>query len=203
MKHGLVVALLILARPAMAQAEEPPSGTWNFTATLDGRPIGHHRFMVSGSSGDRMVESRADFTVRMLGISVYRYQHQAHERWQEDCLRELIADTDDDGKRQQVTQRFEAECLMSFAYWHPRLVAQKRLINPQTGKVELAQIEPLGEQPVTVRGEPVRARGWRLVAGSQRIVVWYAADSGRWVGLDADAKGGRKLAYRLAEGDSP
>lgn len=198
MKHhapGLMLALA--ACLAVAQERDVEAGEWNFTATLDGKPIGTHRFVVGGSAAARSVDSRARFSVRMLGIPVYRYRHQAEERWAGDCLRELRTETDDDGTRQQVAQRFDADCLMSFAYWNRRLVKQQRLVDPQTGKIESVRFEPLPDATIEVRGQPVPARGWRLQAAQQRIRIWYAADSGRWIGLDADTKGDHQLSYRL------
>ncbi len=172
-------------------------GEWNFTATLDGKPIGTHRFVVGGSPAARSVDSRADFVVRMLGVPLYRYRHHAEERWGSDCLRELRADTDDDGTRQQVARRFDGDCVMTFAYWNPRLLKQQRLVDPQTGKLEPVRFEQLPDTNIEVRGQPVRARGWRLQAAQQRIRIWYAVDGGRWIGLDAETKGDRQLSYRL------
>lgn len=198
--RALALALAMaacMAFTASAQEGAIEEGEWNFTATLDGKPIGTHRFVVGGSAAARGVDSRAEFVVRMLGVSLYRYRHQAEERWAGDCLRELRSDTDDDGSRQQVSRRYDDECLMSFAYWNPRLVKQQRLIDPQTGKPEPVRFEPLPGTNIEVRGQTVRARGWRLQAAQQRIRIWYAADSGRWIGLDAETKGERQLSYRL------
>jgi len=198
--RALALALAMAACTAFtasAQEGATEEGEWNFTATLDGKPIGTHRFAVGGSAAARSVDSRADFVVRMLGVPVYRYRHHAGERWAGDCLRELRADTDDDGTRQQVARRFEDDCVMTFAYWNPRLPKQQRLVDPQTGKLEPVRFEPLPDTNIEVRGQPVRARGWRLQAAQQRIRIWYAADSGRWIGLDAETKGDRQLSYRL------
>jgi len=201
---ALAPALAIALGAGVASAQESggvesavEEGEWNFTATLDGKPIGTHRFVVGGSAATRTVDSRAQFVVRLLGVSVYRYRHQNEERWAGDCLRELRSDTDDDGTRQQVARRYDDDCLMSFAYWNPRLVKQQRLVDPQTGKLEPVRFEPLPAANIEVRGQPVRARGWRLQAAQQRIRIWYAADSGRWIGLDAETKGDRQLSYRL------
>jgi hypothetical protein len=197
-RHALALLLLAFAaQAALAQETNAETGEWNFSATLDGKPIGTHRFTVAGTPAARSVQSRADFTVRMLGIAVYRYQHHADERWQGDCLRELRSDTDDDGKAQKVAQRFDSDCLMGFAYWNPRLVQQHQLVDPQTGRIEPARFEALPDAPIDVRGKPVQAHGWRLIADKQRITVWYAVDGGRWIALDAEAKGGRRLSYRL------
>jgi hypothetical protein len=190
----LGVLALLVSGHAMAQG----TSEWNFTATLDGKPIGTHRFVVTGPAAARSVDSRAQLVVRVLGIPAYRYRHQAAERWQGDCLRELRADTDDDGSRQQVEQRYDTDCVMSFAYWNPRLVTQQRLINPQTGRAEPVRIERLADAPIDVAGQPVPAQGWRLQTQTQRISVWYAAEGGRWIALDAEVKGGGMLRYRLA-----
>ena len=198
--RALAFALVLAACTACtasAQESAIEEGEWNFTATLDGKPIGTHRFVVGGSAAARSVDSRAEFVVRMLGVPVYRYRHHAEERWAGDCLRELRADTDDDGARQQVARRFDGECAMSFSYWNPRLLKQQRLVDPQAGKLEPVRFEPLPDTNIEVRGQAVRARGWRLQAAQQRIRVWYAADSGRWIGLDAETKGERQLSYRL------
>ena len=196
---GLMLGLMLAQATCLAAPQEADeeAGEWQFTATLDGKPIGTHRFVVDGTAAARSVDSRALFTVRVLGIPVYRYRHEAEERWAGDCLRELRTETDDDGTRQQVAQRFDGDCLMSFAYWNPRLVKQQRLIDPQTGKVETVRFEPLPDATIEVRGQPVRARGWRLQTAQQRIRIWYAADSKRWIGLDADTKGDHQLSYRL------
>jgi hypothetical protein len=197
MKRWLLPAIAFELATASAQPVLQADGSWNFEATLDGKPIGTHRFVVSGPADARTVGSQAQFTVRVVGIPVYRYRHRADEVWQGECLRELRSDTDDDGARQHVGQRYEADCLMGFAYWNPRLVAQRRLVNPQTGKIEPVRFEPVPDRSIAVRDQQVAAHGWRLIASEQRVVVWYAADNGRWIGLDAEARGGRELAYRL------
>ncbi|QPF74512.1 hypothetical protein G8A07_17380 [Roseateles sp. DAIF2] len=195
---------LAMVMPAMAQERDIASGRWDFVATLDGKPIGTHRFTVAGPAAARRVESRAQFSVRLLGIPVYRYRHRAEERWQDDCLRELRADTDDDGREQQVARRFDDECVMAYAYWNPLLVRQTRLVDPQTGQAGPVRFEPLPEAAIELHGRPVAARGWRLVSETQRITAWYATEGGRWIGLDAEARGGRQLRYRLsAEKDPP
>lgn len=193
-RAALALACSLLPAMAWGQARSE----WDFAVALDGKPIGTHRFVVTGVDENRGVESRADFVVRVLGIPVYRYRHRADEHWQGDCLRELNADTDDDGKRQQVAQRFDGpDCLMGFAYWNPKLVQQRQLIDPQTGRVTDVRFEPQADASIEVRGTAVPAHGWLLLADKQRITVWYAADTGRWIGLDADAKGGRRLSYRI------
>jgi len=202
-------ALALVCLPALAQAtgapatDAPPAGRWDFTVSLDGKPIGTHRFVVTGGADARSVESRASFVVRWLGVPVYRYRHEADERWQGQCLRELRAETETNGERQAVSQRLDDGCRMGFAYWNPRLVSQSMLINPQTGQATPVRVERLPDASIERLGQPVPARGWQLRTPDQRIDVWYAADSGRWIALDAELDGGRRLSYRLTSQPTP
>jgi hypothetical protein len=187
------VLLVLVAHAASAE-------TWDFQALLDGKPIGKHRFVVTGTPAAREVESTASFDVKVLGIPFYKYRHTAHERWQGDCLRELHSTTDDDGKPVKVDETRDAnDCVMGFAYWHPKLHEQTQLLNPQTGKIETAQFEKMPDAPLKVHGQEVSAKRWRLLATSpaakQELVLWLDKDD-KWVGLDAQVKG-RLLTYRL------
>lgn len=192
----LLIALLLACGAAQAQ-------TWDFAVALDGKPIGSHRFVVSGPESARDVQSQARFDVKMLGLTLFRYRHEARERWRGDCLAELQSSTDDDGKPLKVAQtRAEADgCLMGFAYWHPALHTQTRLLNPQTGLAEDARFERLPDATLAVNGRDVPAARWRLTAtsttGKQDLTLWRRRDDGAWIGLDARVKGDRLLTYRL------
>ncbi|WP_017758260.1 DUF6134 family protein, partial [Pseudacidovorax intermedius] len=175
-----MAGLLGLALPLGAAAQQ----VWSFEASLDGKPIGQHVFTLETQDGGaRTLRSDARFDVKLLGITVYRYRHQAQERWQGDCLKSLSADTDDNGDKLAV--RLEpgdpllAGCAMSFAYWNRAILKQRELLNAQTGKLEAVRIEPLPTASIDVRGQSVEAQRWRIVALKQRIDLWYDG-SGRW-----------------------
>lgn len=208
MRRLLVLGLCAVGGSALA-AES------NFAAFLDGKPIGEHRFVVGGSAEAREVLSDARFNVKLLGLTVYRYRHQAAERWRGDCLDSLSASTDDDGTLSRVRTepsgaglsvtaetgpaqavRVLPGCVMSFAYWNPAMRSQTRLLNAQTGKAETVRVSRVGSGPIEVRGQPVTATRWRIEGPPQPIDVWYSAE-GEWVGLDSTLEGGRLLSYRL------
>lgn len=190
-------ALLATALAAVADDNQ-----WNFTALLDGKPIGEHRFSVQGPGPQRRVRSEADFSVRLLGVVVYRYRHRADESWRGDCLTGLQASTDDDGDIRWVRlgEAFGtplAGCVMSFAYWNTAIRGQTRLLNAQTGEVETVQLRRLGDRTIEVRGSPMAATRWRISGTAQPIDIWYSVASDEWVGLDSTVRGGRQLSYRL------
>lgn len=201
------LAVALAGMPAAAA----PAGESTFSVLLDDKLIGEHRFSIGGTEEARSVVSEASFAVKLLGLTVYRYRHRAVEKWRGDCLSELTATTDDDGKASRVRTEAEGDglavvtdagrqalkgCVMSFAYWNPAIQRQPRLLNAQTGRSESVQVSRAGGGTVEVRGRQVAATRWRIDGPAQPIDVWYSAQ-GEWVGLDSTVEGGRKLAYRL------
>ena len=204
-------ALLGLAWSAAAAQSLPPAGDWSFRALLDGKPIGQHRFSITAQGDERTVHSVADFAVKFLGLTVYRYHHDDREQWRGDCLTALTATTNDGGKHSSARTEPEAGgleviagdttqslqgCVMSYAYWNPAIRTQTRLLNAQTGQYEAVRIQRIGAGSIDVRGQPVAATRWRISGPPHPIDVWYAAQ-GEWVGLDSTVAGGRTLSYRL------
>jgi len=154
-----------------------------FTVSLDGRDIGEHRFELVERGEARELLSEARFRVSVLGIPAYRYEHQATERWRGDCLEALVSSTRDGLKRYAVDWRAQRGCTMSFAYWNPRILGEKALLNAQTGELEPVRVTPLGAGAYRVQG--------------RELAIELRYDEGRWVGLETDTPGGR-LRYRLA-----
>lgn len=204
-KLTCLLAAASLAAPAAAETR-----TWDFRVLLDGREIGQHRFTLAPQGEERELKSEASFDVRFLFVSAYRYQHEATERWRGDCLRALASRTETNGEREQVSATLRGErlvverpgardehagCVMSFAYWNPRILQARELLNSQTGELLPVTITRQGEETLTVRNQTVRAERHRIVARDLQIDLWYA--NRQWIALESPAKGGRTLRYEL------
>ena len=119
---------------ASQQAWSAASQTYDFKVFLGKDEIGRQRFDVS-SEGDRtQVRVDAQFTVKFLYITVYTYRHTNVESWEGTCLREIRAETDDNGdsffvhgifRNGQLQVQTQAGnwigegCIKTFAYWNP------------------------------------------------------------------------------------
>lgn len=201
-------AALLAGATASAAAQE----RWSFRVLLDEREIGSHRYTLSTVDAQRReLRSEARFDVSVLRVPVYRYRHEAVESWEGGCLTQLVSQTETNGQREQVraraqggrlvvesagTRREHAGCVMSFAYWDPRILRAERLLNSQTGELVPVTITARGEQTLTVRGEARVAQRHRIDGPGLRIDLWYAGD--QWVRLEADTEGGRRLRYEPA-----
>ena len=182
-----------------------------FSVSLDEQPIGEHRFRITGPADARTVESEANFSVKLLGLTVYRYRHQASEQWRGHCLSALSAKTDDGGKTSRVHAQARGDalevvsprgtaslpgCVMGFAYWSTAIRGQSQLLNAQTGQYESVQLHHAGSEAIDVRGQPLSAERWRIEGTEHPIDIW-TLPNGDWVGLDSSVAGGRRLRYRL------
>jgi hypothetical protein len=212
MKRWIFLAELLLAPLAASPTTPVPANAWNFTVYLDDQPVGYHRFTLTGQPEQRQVHSEARFDVKFLLVTAYTYAHEAKESWRGDCLAELSAKTDDNGdkievKGEEAAGRFRLatnqkpaelpECVWTFAYWHPAMVEQKRLLNPQTGEYLPVRVELKGEEAIKAAGMVRKAKHYLLDAGKFQIDLWYGIDDQRWLALDSTLEGGRHLHYRM------
>jgi len=205
----IAAMLLALAAPVGANTAHE----WRFKVYLDEQEIGYHRFQVLDRGDSRVVHSDAQFDVKFLFFTAYRYEHRNREQWRDGCLRAIRASTDDNGttyavRGESVGGRFlvatgpqTAElpsCVRTFAYWDPSLLQHSRLLNAQTGEYVDVEMERLGQETVKVGGIDVPARAYRLRAEKFDIKLWYSLDD-RWLALDSTTVEGRQIRYRLTE----
>lgn len=212
-RHLLVFCGLLLAAPVSANFTLPQEPL-RFDVSLDDRAIGYHVFDFSGSSGGQFtVDVDAAFDVRVLLIPVFSYQHSNQETWRGGCLQRIESTTDSNGTRFDVSgvnrgdvfelsgggasKRLETDCLMSFAYWDPRLLEQRQLLNAQTGEVVDVAIDREGEERVDYAGQRVAADVYRIRddSGDVDIRLWYAQETGQWLRLESRLPNSRVLRY--------
>ena len=209
-----IIALLLLfsaTATSVAAAPGEAQRSWQFSVLLDGSPIGYHRFELMSRESELEVRSEASFDVRFLFINAFRYRHSNRELWEGECLRDIESSTRQNGEEFAVSgellpQGLQIEangksdrldgCVMTFAYWNPRFLEQSRLLHPQTGEYMSVDVQPLGREELTVRGQSVTAFAYQVKARDVDITVYYSDDD-EWLGLESVAKGGRIIRYVL------
>lgn len=211
----LIVPLLLLAAATAAANvdSEMESRSLEFDVYLDDSKIGWHRFDITqAENGVREVSSRANFDVKFLFITAFRYRHENEERWNNGCLAEIDASTNSNGKQTSVSglrsdDSFVLEngteiaelprCVMTFAYWNPEFLEQARLLNPQTGEYLEVAVNRLEAQQIKVNGRTVMATPYAISARGVEVTVWYSQDD-EWLALESRVKGDRKIRYELS-----
>lgn len=208
---GSFLAVWLGLLPALPAQAYPPQ-EWRFNVLLDDKPIGRHSFLLSMDEHQQVLKSQAEYSVKFLGFNAYRYQHQAVERWEGGCLREIESRTNDNGKALSLKGRKTehgltlegpqmpqalAGCVMSFAYWNPAILKATHLLNAQNGEYLPVQVQSLGAEPLSLGGTEVAARRYRLVTEKFSIDLWYGTRN-QWLALETRTENGRLLRYELA-----
>lgn len=187
---------------------------WQFRVFLDDREIGYHRVRMTPEEGGKRVSVEANFKVKVLFITAYRYEHQTEEFWKGSCLADIDSRTDDNGKdlyiqSQSGTDEFVVDthdgsqalegCIRSFAYWDPELLKASRLLNTQTGEYQAVEVVELGESPIEIDGEFVKALQYRILVEDRSIDLWYTPEMD-WLALQSITDGGYQIRYLPAKG---
>jgi hypothetical protein len=202
----LSTLFLCLVCPNLATAQ-----AWQFDVSMDGKAIGTHEFVLDEKAdGQLALKSEAKFNVKFLSISVFKYQHLANELWQNDCLKKLDAKTQENSKatvvggtqepsgfklNAPVALEIGQQCVMTFAYWNPKILQQKKLLNPQTGEYLTTQITALGQENIVVKGQTKKAERYKIHTNKFVIEIWYGLD-GDWLALQSTTPDGR-IDYAL------
>jgi hypothetical protein len=207
LRNQVLVIILFLGTASQTVADE-----WNFDVFLDGKKVGTHLFEVVDANDQRHVQSTANFEVKILFFTAYRYEHTNTERWADNCLLTFDANTKVNGKPTAVSgttgedgflvektsgQELLPDCVMSFAYWNPAFLLEERLLNPQTGEFLDVEVELMGTENLEVRGEQVAAERYKITAQGIDLMVWYSSNN-EWLGLESIAEKGRIIRYELS-----
>jgi hypothetical protein len=211
MKTLSLITLLLLSATPLA-ANTLPVEQMAFDIYLDDQRIGLHQVAISGTPDEKQVKVSAEMQVDFLFVTLFRYQHQAAERWKNNCIVELETTTDDDGKQLSVNARqsesglkvvsSEASqtlegCIRTFAYWDLDLLSADYLLNTQNGLYQPARLNRVASQPLTFNGQTYGSQQYQLEVGEDiRISLWYD-DQFRWQALETRLENERTLRYLL------
>jgi len=194
---------------AMAFTSAPQQ--WRFKVYLDEQEIGYHTVTVNPEKTRAIVQIEASFDVKFLFFTAYRYQHNNREIWENNCLRTIESNTNDNGDTFYVTGQSQNHqlalnthngtqslqgCVRTFAYWDPRLLQARRLLNAQTGEYLDVATDFIGNEELVINGDSIVAKRYRLKSTDVVIDLWYSQNL-HWLALQTTTAGGNQLRYQL------
>ena len=190
----------------------------HFDVYREGKKVGFHRVRFSGGGRDVAVHSDFRLQIDVLFLTVFRYAYLSEGRWRQGRLDRLNVTLDDDGKRSaidavRVGDRLKVEYdggtytaalpIFPTNHWNAGVLAQDRVLNTLTGRLNNVRIEPAGRETVaTERGDIVATRF--VYSGDLATEVWYD-DIGRWVKMRFNGRDGSPIEYacRRCQGGTP
>ncbi|MGI9508875.1 MAG: DUF6134 family protein [Geminicoccaceae bacterium] len=185
---------LLLAGSAGA-VTVPSSGVLAFDVMREGSDIGDHRYTFRDDGEALSVQVETDVAVKLplIGVTVYRFEHESHETWQDGRLSALRSTTNDDGQAHQVDLA-DAEGFPA-SLWNDAILRQTVLLNTVDGRSMAASAIDVGPETVQANGKTVPAHHYRL-SGDLTRDLWYDA-SGMLVKVAFTADDGSHIEYTL------
>jgi hypothetical protein len=212
----LVLGLLL---PGAAKAAVPvpdgfpPAGTITYDVWREGSKIGTHSVDFLRDGDKLTVRTKIRIEVKLLFITIYRFEHDAQEDWVAGKLMRFAAKTDDNGTDRDVLLERTGEELRGHynaeqamlpgdiipgSLWNPATVDQSQLIEPTKGRAKAVTIIDRGMETVQVGSQSIEAHHYSIT-GDLRREVWYGPD-GEVVQAGYRVKDGSLLTFKLRTG---
>ncbi len=183
---------LLSAGAAQATVSFPAATRGIFDLYQGKRPIGQHRYEITGSQNAPNVLTQAAFEGRALGFSA-RYELTTQEQWQSGLLWQLRSQGRFRSDAFQMSAQRQGDALLvtndkdevrpvtpnifPTTYWMPNFVEQRAVLDTQRGDVWEINPTYLGEG--SFHGTAVR--GWKL-DGELGLSIYYDLNNS-WAGL--------------------
>lgn len=168
----------------------PSTGRLDYDVSRKGEKIGTHSVTFRHDGRHVTIATRTGISVRLLGITLYRFHYEAFEEWADDRLSLLTSRTDNNGKiltvrLARVGTRIRGTCngialdvpadRLPISVWHPDFVHQSIILDQykcveQTIRTTDEGIESIfaGSRSVTTPLRYYRPTPARRVVGTRR-----------------------------------
>lgn len=210
LRRSLLAAGALLMAPGDSLAAIPSGRRLAFLVFRNGVRVGDHEMSFTGEPGAMSVTTQVRMAIKLGPVPVFRYRHEARERWAGGRFSELATSTDINGKRRTVAARRSSGGAVvietdtgriaapagaaPLTHWNSDVLSGP-LFNPQEGKMLKASARRVGRETVTLAdGRKASAVRWS-VRGEAEIDDWYD-DDGVWTALRGKLPDGSTMEYR-------
>lgn len=180
-------------------------------------PFGSHEVTFEHEGDDILARTTIRLRAGVGPITVFRYEHDATERWRDGQLLNLSSQTMKDGNTYEVDAErrdgalkvngetpdetpVELELpaeILSSSHWHGYPADMERMLNTEHGTVMDTVIENLGQTEIEGDGGMITVTHYRL--SSTLVVDLYYDANGRWAGCTFEARGQQVRYVRRAD----
>ena len=209
-----------VSQDASASASDESGFVWtpqdgdviSFNVLRKGKPFGTHTVSFSGDAdGTLQARSLVELTAKFGPITVFQYDLDTTETWQDGALVALEGTGDNDGKEGYVSAKLEGDVLKvkgsaytgnapaditPSSHWNIDEVRSDQILSTETGALLDVKVTKIGNETVSVGNQSVQADHYRLVS-DLTVDLWYD-DQGRWVKLSFETRG-QQIDYILNE----
>lgn len=198
----------VVPTPAVADPVALYGGSIEFDVFREGTKVGFHRTRFDADGAELSVTSTFELRIDVLFFTAYRYAYRSQARWRQGRLLTLTAEVSDDGKTSSLAVRRDGRHLIvrngqavdrvaapmfPTNHWNAAVLAETKVLNTLTGRVNRVRIEPRGDEAVATERGDVKATRYAYT-GELATEVWYD-NAGRWVKMRFKGTDGSTIEY--------
>jgi hypothetical protein len=213
---ALVLCAVLVAPGAFSQEQStskqptaiPSAGRLDYDVTRKGEKIGTHSVTFRHDGRHLTTVSRTDISVKLWGVTLYRFHYEAYEEWADDRLKLLTSRTDNDGEILTVRlaragTRIRGTCngvaldlpadRFPISVWDPDFVHQSIILDQYKCVERIIRTTDVGIEPISTGARSVAARHYAITGQLQRD-VWLGPD-GQVVQVRLPAKDSSEIVF--------
>ena len=216
----LLIAGMFAGQAALAAGADTPvtPGKWQpeggdvirFKVLRQGQDFGTHAVRFEeGTDGSLIARTEVSLKAGLGPVTLYRYNLDASETWQDGQLVKVDGKVNDDGKKRSVTAVRSGKALkvngsdfagtapedaVPASHWNIAQTLTRKLLSTEDGEILEIRVDALGRDKIRAAGKTIEANRYRLDSALD-VDLWYD-DDGRWVKLAFEARG-QKIEYVL------
>lgn len=189
----LLVIVVILTSSAALACDPPEPAEYVIHHETYG-DVGRHVISFSCQGDDLVVETEIEGEVKVLMVPLFKRDGTYREVWRGDRLIAFDSRVVDNGEAYEVTARAAGDhtviegrrgrieappTIVSNHPWNHAVIDRTLLFDTQRGRLQEIQVTPAGIETITVAGQDVAARKYR-VSGDLNRELWYD-EGGNWL----------------------
>lgn len=218
---GLVVVMMFAGAAMPAAADNAPApgreSGWlpragdeiRFNVLRQGNAFGSHVVRFDEAEGGLVAKTDVSLRAGLGPITLFRYELNAQETWQDGKLVAVTGRVNDDGKRGTVTALRQGGALtvdgsafkgnvperaVPASHWNYAQTKTSQLLSTEDGEILDVTVIPKGREMIRAGGQQIEANRY-LLDSDIDVHLWYD-DDGRWVKLAFEARG-QQIEYVL------
>ena len=211
-KLSLLLRTLVGAAPlvlAVAAHAEGEVTTMNFAVTRNGDHIGTSTVRLHRDGGHTVADIATQVRVKIMSITVYRFEQRETERWRDGKLLAMTSVTDDNGTVHKVSATSRGDklsvnadgkvsevdpALVPVSLWNAALVRRTIALNPQDGSIVPVSVTDHGKEELVLHGRPTTAHHYSIKTSFPQD-VWYD-EQHRLLKVELRGSDGSKIQYQ-------
>jgi Family of unknown function (DUF6134) len=189
----VIAAAALLSCPALACTHPPERVEYRVHHATYGE-VGRHVITFSCRGDDLVVETTIAGEVRVLMVPLFKRNGTYREVWRGDRLIEFDSRVVDNGEVYEVSARADGDhtviegrrgrieappTIVSNHPWNHDVIDRTLLFDTQRGRLQEVRATAAGAETITVAGQAIDARKYRITGDLERE-LWYDA-AGNWL----------------------